>query len=823
MKKCFIIFVICFSVITTKVYSQIFPASLVGRWKFDNTADLLHATLGNDLVLTGTHTAVSGPVAGDTAIAIGVGSYYTCTHGIPANGGGTLVNEYSIMYDFMIPASSLWYCFYQTNITNSNDGEVFISPSGTIGVGATGYAGVTIQPNTWHRLLVSVDLGNSFKYYLDGHLILDGTSQAVDGRFSLDNSSVLFFADDNGEDNLIDVAQIAIFNAALDSAEAFQLGGLSTFNINPYLQTPTATSIYVSWSSHESSTTIVQYGTTPALGNSTNGTYEDISTNRWHTVKLTGLTPATRYYYRCISGIDTSATYPFHTAANPGTPGEHIRFAIIGDSQTNISMATTVADSMLSTFRTLYGMNWYDSITLIMHSGDIMGNGNDLPSYTSEYFTPFAKLSCSVPFMISIGNHVMESSYYYSFVKYEELSDFAIPNPLNEKYYSFYLGDCQFIALNTNGNYNNSTQTNWLTSKLSNSDTNSLCDFVFSFSHQPGHSEIWPDGNTAYVWNDVYGELKKFPKEVMHSMGHSHCYERGVLRTSHAMDWDFRTTISGGAGGDLDRWGAYTNQTDYPEVQRSLDYYNWVLVDVNMTEKKCETKMYSLGNPDKPMNNVIADQWHRYINQAAPNKPIAISPGTTGSIIPMLTASLFSGLDSLMSSQFQLAGKYEGWNNSIIDTLRDKEDTYQVTGAPNYYPINVNAGIDLHEFQVPAGLLVLDSTYKWRIRYRDDNVRWSAWSDSMEFKVLPVQVVDISDGDYFTLMPNPTSGKLNVQSLKFKVQSLEIYNMQGQQMLSVQFQNQNTMQFDLSSLAKGVYIVKIQSENFVVNKKLIVQ
>jgi len=42
-------------------------------------------------------------------------------------------------------------------------------------------------------------------------------------------------------------------------------------------------------------------------------------------------------------------------------------------------------------------------------------------------------------------------------------------------------------------------------------------------------------------------------------------------------------------------------------------------------------------------------------------------------------------------------------------------------------------------------------------------------------------------------------------------------------MLSVQFQNQNTMQFDLSSLAKGVYIVKIQSENFVVNKKLIVQ
>ena len=540
------------------------------------------------------------------------------------------------------------------------------------------------------------------------------------------------------------------------------MGSLSSFNIKPYLQTPTPSSIYVSWNSYDSFSTKVEYGTTPSLGNITIGSYEDISTNRWHTVKLTGLQPATRYYYRCISGIDTSAIFPFRTPNNIGNTNGHVRFAVIGDSQTNIGKSTAMADTMLNTFISLYGVNWYDSVSLVMHSGDIMGDGSNIGSYMSEYFIPFSKISCSVPFMVSIGNHVGESNYFYSFMKYEDFSDYATSNPLCEKYYSFYLGDCQFISLNTNGTYNNIIQTNWLHQKLIDSDANNLCDFVFSFSHQPGKSELWPDGNNSFVWNDVYGELKTFPKMTMHSTGHSHNYERAVIRTTHSQNWDFRTTLSGGFGGDLDRWGMYTNQTNYKETQRSLDHYNYVLVDVDMNQKRCETTMYSLGNPNKPLNNVIMDNWHRIINQLPPAKPTAVSPAVLSSLTPQLVASAFSGADSLMSSEFQLTGKYSSWNSLIIDTLRDSEDIYGVTSAPDYFPINLNFGIDLQRLNVPAGLLISDSSYKWRIRYRDHNVRWSEWSDSAAFSVTPVQVVELKFEDSFQVIPNPFSKKVNI-------------------------------------------------------------
>ena len=759
MKIKFVVFAFLLFVINYQIFSQIFPASMVGRWTFENISNLTQATLGNDLVLNGMHTLVPGINAGDNAVSISAGSYYTCNHGIAANGGGTTVNEYSIMYDFMIADPMVWHCFYQTNITNSNDGEVFINTTGNIGISSTGYTGYSVQPNKWHRLVIVVDLGTSFKYYIDGHLILNATSQAVDSRFSLDIPSVLFFADDNSEDNTINVSQIALFNAPLNDNEVFQLGGLTNSNIMPYLQTPTSSSMFISWNSYDISSTKVEYGTTTALGNITIGSYENISTNRWHTVKLTGLLPKTRYYYRCISGTDTSEIYPFRTPASIGDTNGHIRFAVIGDSQTYVGRSTATADTMLKTFINLYGVNWYDSVSLVMHSGDIMGDGSVIGSYLSEYFIPFSKISCSVPFMVSIGNHVGENASFYSFMKYDEFSDYPTTNVLCEKYYSFYLGNCQFIALNTNGIYNNIVQTNWLHQKLLNSDANAQCDFVFSFSHQPGESELWPDGNSSYVWNNVYGELKTFPKVAMHSTGHSHNYERAVLKSTHNMNWDFRTTLSGGGGGDLDRWGMYANQTNYKETQRSLDHYNYVLVDVDMNQKICETTMYSFGNPNKPLNNVVLDKWHRKINQIAPSKPVALTPNSISNLTPILVASAFSGIDSLMTSEFQLTGKYSSWNSLLIDSLRNSEDIY---GVVNFNPVNLNAGINLQQLAVQSGTLIVDSSYKWRIRYRDHNVRWSDWSDSIVFTVVATQINELQNKDLLKVIPNPFNRKVEI-------------------------------------------------------------
>ena len=728
------------SFITLTISAQTWPSSLCGRWNFDNTSNLLQATVGNDLVLHGTHTPIAGPTANDKAIRIDTGSYYHCHHNITANGSGSPqnVNRFAILIDFKINQLGQWHSFFQTNAQNANDADAFINPNGQIGVGVTGYSSYNIIPGEWYRLVITADLGNHYDYYLDGQLILNGGAQVADDRFSLlplsNGNDVLFFADDDGEDNSIDVAQVAIFNACLTSTEIAGLQGfghiINNTNIKPYLETPTPTSIYISWHNINTSSTKVIYGTDSlSLSQTTNGTNIDNSGMRWHTVKLNGLTPDTTYYYRCISATDTSNIYPFHTPVLPNTSGGHIRFGIIGDSQTNYIQASVTAVAMREKFIELYGTDWYNKVSLIMHTGDIVGDGSDIVSYQTEFFNPFSILSCSVPFMISIGNHEAENNYFYNYMHYDDFSTYQYPNQLCERYYTFNLGNVQFLSMNTAGYYDNAAQKLWVKQKLDESSINPDIDYVFAYAHRPGRSELWPDGNSTYVYDSIYPVFAGYPKIAMHSFGHSHNYEHGTYISNNSQKRDFRTILCGGAAGDLDRWGMYPNQADLRDVQISYDYHGYVIVDVDMDNKSYTATMYSLGNPDKPMYNIPLDRWHSVIGRAAPATPEAMLPhALCADTTPTLIASLFSGADSLMSSQFQITATPGNYTSLLLDTLRDWTDVYGVTAAPDLIPVDKNEGIDLRRFTVPSGLLLAGNSYEWRVRYRDHNCRWSEWS-----------------------------------------------------------------------------------------------
>ncbi|HNQ90476.1 MAG TPA: metallophosphoesterase [Verrucomicrobiota bacterium] len=207
--------------------SALDAAEPVGAWDFDNPAAPLEATVGSPLQLVGTHTLlIPGAHGEDGAVRVGIGSHYVCTHGIAPPSGASLVNRFSLLIDFRVPSIGPWYCFFQTNPSNQTDGDCFVQANtGTLGVGSTGYSSTPVTANLWQRLLVTVD--NSlglYRVYLDGTLILNGSSQAVDGRFAL-APTLLLFADDDAEDAPIDVTRVAIYNVALSAAEAAELAG----------------------------------------------------------------------------------------------------------------------------------------------------------------------------------------------------------------------------------------------------------------------------------------------------------------------------------------------------------------------------------------------------------------------------------------------------------------------------------------------------------------------------------------------------------------------------------------------------------------------
>jgi len=205
---------------------------LVGDWRFDDASDLTKASKGNDLILAGgkVHEAVAGIAAGDGASLIALASRYEVDHGLAATGGGDKVNDYTLVMDINVPASSngKYVNLVQTFVNNDTDGSIYINPSNGFWFkgGSSSWSG-TITNDQWHRIVISKESPNLL-FYVDGVEILNSpTLGAVDGTNALDTAKFLLFADNGGEDYPIKVSQLMLFNKGFigDHIKKFPLVG----------------------------------------------------------------------------------------------------------------------------------------------------------------------------------------------------------------------------------------------------------------------------------------------------------------------------------------------------------------------------------------------------------------------------------------------------------------------------------------------------------------------------------------------------------------------------------------------------------------------
>lgn len=211
---------------------NVVPRKLVGLWEFENSGDLGAATLGTNLGLTGAITSISGPNSADMgAVAIDVGEFLTVTNPIGGNGGGTRSNEYTLLLDFKIPTTAPWIALLDTS--GGGDGDYFYSTSRGLGVASEGYVDSsppsTIQANTWHRMVISVDQGGARSTYVGGVLVGNHDAGSIDNsRWSLGSSFTLFSDNGGGEEATIHVSNIRLFNKAMNSGEVTALGNINS-------------------------------------------------------------------------------------------------------------------------------------------------------------------------------------------------------------------------------------------------------------------------------------------------------------------------------------------------------------------------------------------------------------------------------------------------------------------------------------------------------------------------------------------------------------------------------------------------------------------
>jgi hypothetical protein len=234
------------------------PAYVIGQWDFDNSD--LTASCGHDLeffdsaveINTGFSSSEFFGLPPLNEMTVNVMQFsgqipgsatggYKMRHGLPGNGGGTNVNQYTLIMDIIYPATSdsQWRSLLQTDPNNSDDADFFVSNGNGLGINSV-YHG-TIQPDTWHRIALTVDLAGPgpnpiVAKYIDGVKV--GQQQLPagrDGRWSLlavpSTPYALLFADNDVDVQVGYVSSIQLRGGRLSDAEIAALGSATAKKI----------------------------------------------------------------------------------------------------------------------------------------------------------------------------------------------------------------------------------------------------------------------------------------------------------------------------------------------------------------------------------------------------------------------------------------------------------------------------------------------------------------------------------------------------------------------------------------------------------------
>ncbi|MFK8060377.1 MAG: T9SS type A sorting domain-containing protein [Polaribacter sp.] len=77
-------------------------------------------------------------------------------------------------------------------------------------------------------------------------------------------------------------------------------------------------------------------------------------------------------------------------------------------------------------------------------------------------------------------------------------------------------------------------------------------------------------------------------------------------------------------------------------------------------------------------------------------------------------------------------------------------------------------------------------------------------------------------GNQFLLYPNPAEANFTISSTKNTIQNIEIFNVLGKKVWSKSVKNQSKININSADLSKGIYMIKVNSDNKIISKKLII-
>ena len=317
----------------------------------------------------------------------------------------------------------------------------------------------------------------------------------------------------------------------------------------PYLQRVSKTEATVMFETAAASVPYVEFGRHGALSQTVT---TPSAAGTLHEVRLTGLDPAQRYFYRVRleqtwppqSSARTSHSYVYHFETSTRDDATSLNFMAYGDNRSQPKVHGAMVQRMLS-----------ERAELVINTGDLTEHGTDYREWQEEFFEPARPLMAYLPLWPSMGNHDGNHISYFE--------NFSLPN--NEAWYSFRRGPVEFFALNTGYKVNpSSPQYQWFEAALAAS----TAPWKVAFFHHP------PFSCTASrlpgfrpVREHIQPLLERYGVQIVFS-GHDHLYARG-----HQNGVTYIITGGGGAY-------TYPPTVKPPNILcRRVYHYCWVRID----------------------------------------------------------------------------------------------------------------------------------------------------------------------------------------------------------------------------------------------------
>lgn len=292
-----------------------------------------------------------------------------------------------------------------------------------------------------------------------------------------------------------------------------------------------------------------------------------------HQLRADGLKAGKEYEYKLVAelvgGKATASSKSWKVKTMPAKGP--LTFVALGDARNDPKIWGAIASEVLKF-----------NPTFVMHTGDIVGNGNDYDAWDREFGTPGERLLATVPCFYTFGNHENNVSLIYQI--------FGFPEEGRGNYQQT-IGPVQVFAMNRFENWGKGTPA---LTRMEQQLAASKSPFIFAFTHPPA----WSSGSHG---NDPLGKDVHFPIFDKYGVtaaiaGHDHCYERSEPGGTTML-------IAGGAGANLYK-PEHAKDNPHSKIYRSE--YGFLVFKAD--DKKCELKAYTYGGLQTPDNQRKLEQ-----------------------------------------------------------------------------------------------------------------------------------------------------------------------------------------------------------------------